>query len=90
MIGVGFLAGVSWHVLSLSCLRQLLAAWLRPRPSTRSVVGWLLVKVALVLALAAGLARAPMPGLLGFGIGFTASLLFVTTWFARRTAAESR
>ncbi len=90
MIGVGMFAGVSWHLISLSCMRRLLAAWLHPRPSIRAVVGWVIVKIALVLALAAALARAPMTALLGFGIGFTCSLALAVAWWARRSALESR
>ena len=81
---LGLLAGAGWQLLSVACLRRLLRAWLRPRPSTRAVVGWLLLKISLVGLLAAWLAAAPAPFLAWFGIGFTGAMAAVVGWSLQR------
>ena len=81
----GLLAGAGWQLLSVACLRWLLHAWLRPRLSTRAVVGWLILKISLVGLLAAGLAAATLPFLAWFSIGFTGAMVAVVGWSLQRS-----
>ena len=80
-LALGLLAGGLWHLASLGCLAQVLAAWLGPRPSRRRAVLWLLPKIALYGG-AFQLMQWPALSPLGFGLGFTLVLMTVLTVFA--------
>lgn len=81
-LALGVLAGGLWNGASLWCLANLLQAWLGPSPSQRKVIGWLLVKFPLLYVLAFGALKLPPVSLIGFGIGFTVTLVavMVTLW----------
>ena len=88
---MGITAGVAWNLLSLWSLAQLLKAWLGPTPSRPRVIGWLLVKIPLLYALAFVLVSHPSISPLGFGLGFTASLALVLIgYLLKRRLAHGR
>ena len=76
-LALGVLAGGLWNAASLWCLASLLNAWLGPVPSQRRVIGWLAVKFPLLYVLAFGALKLPSVSLIGFGIGFTVTLVAV-------------
>ena len=95
---IGIIAGGAWNVLSLWCLSQMLAAWLGPKSSpARSEAGrarrraiiWLLVKFPLLYALLFMIVKSPSVSVVGFGIGFTATLLLALGWQAMKSRAIS-
>lgn len=85
---LGLFVGGGWGLASLACLGRLLDAWLRPRPSTRRVVGWLLVKFPLLYLVALLVLRGSPTYLFGFGLGFTLSLAAVIARLAWRGRPE--
>lgn len=80
-LALGLLVGGLWHLASLGCLAQVLAAWLGPHPSRRRAVLWLLPKIALYGG-AFWLIQLPALSALGFGLGFTLVLMTVLAVFA--------
>ena len=81
-LALGIAIGGAWNLASLWCLARLLNAWLGPRRSNRRVILWLVVKFPLLYLLAAACFRLSAASLMGFGIGFTASLAIVIGGFA--------
>lgn len=76
------LAGGLWNLASLWCLSRLLGAWLRPDPRRSRVLGWLVLKGALLALLIGAVLRAPWLSFIGFGIGFTVMLIIIVASFA--------
>lgn len=86
------LVGGLWNVGSLWCLSNLLGAWLRPEPSRRQALGWLLAKCAWIGLLAVVVLRAPWLSFIGFGAGLTVVLMVVVLGLglkANRLASQS-
>lgn len=82
-LAIGMLVGGAWHLASLWCLASLLAAWLGPQRSQRTVLGWLLVKFPLLYGAAILLLRHPSMSIAGFALGFTVVLVAVIAGVAR-------
>jgi hypothetical protein len=85
-IALGIAAGALWNLASLWCLARLLKAWLGPTPSTRRVVGWLLVKFPLLYTLIVLLFQVPSLSLAGFGVGFSLVLIAAGALMCRGAA----
>lgn len=83
-------AGAGWNIASLFCLRQLMRAWLGPRPSRRRAVAWVLVKFPLLYALVVFLFRSPQLSVIGFSLGFSAVLVVAMVCFARHALTLGR
>ncbi len=79
---IGVLAGGAWNLASLSCLAQLLRAWLGQKPSQRRAIGWLLIKFPVLYGLAVFLFVQHVVSPATFGIGFTVVLVMVLGWLA--------
>ena len=87
------LVGGVWSVANLWVLARLLAAWVGPQRSRRRVVGWLLMKLAVLYPLAVLFLRASPEAAGGFGIGFSVVLLAAITRYllaAQRSVAHGR
>lgn len=93
-VGLGLLAGGAWNLASLWCLSRLLQTWIGPprlagdqsgkgpAASRRQAVAWLLVKFPLLYGLMFLILRAPNLSLIGFGAGFSLTLLLGLGWLA--------
>ena len=81
-LALGIAAGGAWSLASLWCLARLLAAWLSPTHSRRRVIGWLLVKLAVLYPLAVAFLLAAPHLAMSFGIGFTVALAVMAVGFA--------
>ena len=85
---VGVVTGGLWSLANLWCLERLLSAWLRPQPSRRRALGWVLVKFPLLYFIAFMLLRASFMSLVGFGIGFTVVLAVAIWRFTLRARSQ--
>ena len=74
---VGLLVGSAWSLANLWVLGRLLTAWISPAPrrSRRRVVGWLLLKLAVIYPLAVLFLHANPGAAVSFGVGFSLVLL---------------
>ena len=87
---LGALAGAAWNLTNFWILTRLLSAWISPVRSRRRVLGWLLLKLAVLYPLAFVFLRAFPHLAVSFGVGFTLVLCAAVAWFAasaQRTVA---
>lgn len=87
---LGMAAGGAWSLASLWCLARLLAAWLSPARSRRRVIGWLLVKLAVLYPLAVVFLQAHPRLAMSFGVGFTLALAVMACGFALHGVRAAR
>lgn len=86
---VSLLAGGAWHLASVWCLVQLLAAWTASEKRW-PVVAWCLVKFPLLYAVVFALFQWPGISAAGFGAGFTLVLVCAVVWLRAQTARMAR
>lgn len=74
----GLLCGAVWNLANLWCLHRALTVWLSGTAPTRRTVAWFLLKFPLLYAAAIFLLMRPGVSPVGFGVGFTATLIAAT------------
>lgn len=79
---LGVLTGATWNIANLWILSRLLSTWMSPSRSVRQVVGWLILKLAVLYPLVIVFLQAFPHLAMSFGVGFTMVLGGAITWFA--------
>ena len=81
--------GVAWALANFWCFHRALRVWLSTAPSKRAVLSWFVVKFPLLYSVALFLLTRPGFSAVGFGAGFTATLVAAMIIMVARAMRES-